>query len=309
MLDIVRTPIRVAEPVSQLSEDYMTLPLSQLFQQVGELAYNAMLAEVYLTPKPGLVDRQSNGAHDDMDVALFQRSANAIKPFLSQFVQRGWMLSKGNASDLLTGIRGIGINCERAMFGATFGVNTHKGMIFSLGLVCSAVGWLRGRKNPLTAVNISATIAVAGKGLVLLELEPKSLLPQTAGEKIYSQYGLTGARGEAESGFAMVMNYGLPTYQLCRQCGQTDEQALAQVLLTLMAHNPDTNLVSRGGLEGLYYVQQYAQELLLKYASTDVGFERAMVQFDDALVARNLSPGGSADLLAITRLIAQLVSM
>ena len=219
------------------------------------------------------------------------------------------MLSKGNASDLLTGIRGIGINCERAMFAATSGVNTHKGMIFSLGLVCSAVGWLRGRQKPLTAVNISATIAVAGKGLVLLELEPKSLLPQTAGEKIYSQYGLTGARGEAESGFAMVMNYGLPTYQLCRQCGQTDEQALAQVLLTLMAHNPDTNLVSRGGLVGLYYVQQYAQALLLKYASTDVGFERAMVQFDDDLVARNLSPGGSADLLAITRLIAQLVSM
>lgn len=76
--------------------------------------------------------------------------------------------------------------------------------------------------------------------------------------------------------------------------------ALLQTLLHLMAWNDDTNLVSRGGLEGLNFVQQQAQKLLWEGGVLSDGGMDALRRLDDELIIRHLSPGGSADLLAVT---------
>lgn len=104
------------------------------------------------------------------------------------------------------------------------------------------------------------------------------------GERQFQLYGLTGARGEAESGFATVR----------KALDAWNGQSLHGLLLRLMAVNQDSNLVSRGGIEGLRYVQGYARELLAN------GWDcEALLKMDKALIERNLSPGGSADLLSV----------
>ncbi|MEH0390050.1 triphosphoribosyl-dephospho-CoA synthase CitG [Vibrio mimicus] len=277
---------------------------------VGHLAYHAMMLEVHLTPKPGLVDTVNNGAHRDMDLNTFIVSAEAIAPYLQSFVSAGWESAGNPAAQLLTSLRPIGIEAEQAMFNATKGVNTHKGMIFILGLICGSVGWLKANQLKIDALHIGETIRQACQFLVIDELKAKrDCEPETAGERIYRQYGLTGARGEAASGLAMVTQHALPAYQTCLAQGASTEQALWHTLLVLMANNNDSNLVSRGGLEGLRFVQEQAQQLLVKGGFLYQDIEQALTSLDHVLIEKHLSPGGSADLLAATWLIHELVQL
>lgn len=274
---------------------------------VGHLAYHAMMLEVHLTPKPGLVDTVNNGAHHDMDINTFIMSAEAIAPYLQSFVSIGWENAANPADQLLSALRPVGIKAEQAMFEVTQGVNTHKGMIFILGLICGSVGWLRGNQRKIDAQRIGETIFQACQFLVIDELKVKRECKlETAGERIYRQYGLTGARGEAASGLSMVMRYSLPAYQDCLIKGASTEQALWHTLLVLMANNNDSNLAARGGLSGLGFVQEQAQQLLAKGGFLYQEIEQALTALDEALIEKHLSPGGSADLLAATWLINEL---
>ncbi|UXI02394.1 triphosphoribosyl-dephospho-CoA synthase CitG [Photobacterium sp. TY1-4] len=283
------------------------LPLINLFKLVGDLGFHAMMLEVHLTPKPGLVDLYSCGAHTDMDIQAFIASAEAIHPYLDKFAYAGWQCAGQPAHTLLAALRPIGLEAEQAMFRATRGVNTHKGMIFSLGLVCGAVGWLRGKQIAFDAMHISQTIKQCCAHLVRDELRGNTgRQPATSGEQIFQQYGLSGARGEAASGLATVMTHALPCYEASIAEGFSTEQALWQTLLVLMAENPDTNVVSRGGLAGLQFVQAQAQALLAQGGGMYPGIEDALIAMDQRFIERNLSPGGSADLLAVTWLLAQL---
>jgi triphosphoribosyl-dephospho-CoA synthase len=277
-----------------------------LFSLVAELAYHAMLVEVHLSPKPGLVDLINNGAHSDMDVSLFEGSASAIRPYLFDFLKAGLKHSEFSADTLLDSLRPIGIAAEKAMFEATNGVNTHKGMIFALGLVCGAVGWLKGKGIAIDSIHISQVIKRCSALLVSRELKTKNTETETHGERLYREFGLTGARGEAASGYQTVLTHSLPAYQNALLKGASAEQALWQSLLTLMANNEDTNVVSRGGMHGLRYVQNYASKLLKQGGWHDNYLEEKLLQFDRDLIARHLSPGGSADLLAITWLLAEI---
>ncbi|PTA89179.1 triphosphoribosyl-dephospho-CoA synthase CitG [Kosakonia sp. H7A] len=262
---------------------------------VPELAARALRLELDLTPKPGLVDRANNGSHQDMDHALFLRSIAAITPWFSVFEQAGREHAHKAAGVQLRLLRPAGIACEQAMFAATGGVNTHKGGIFSLGLLCFAAGRLQGQRQPLQAETLCRQVSEICRGLVARELAAR---PQavTAGERQFLEYGLTGARGEAEQGFATVRRAVLPYWHQ-----EQGERRLQHALLRLMAANPDSNLVSRGGIAGLRYVQDYAATLLA------VGWDNdALSEMDRALMARRLSPGGSADLLAVAYVLAQL---
>ena len=107
---------------------------------IATLAADALRSEVWLTPKPGLVDSINNGSHSDMDLPLFLRSIDAITPWLHQFYALGQQDFLQPRQAMLMRIRPTGIACEQAMFCATQGVNTHKGGIFSLGLLCTAAG-------------------------------------------------------------------------------------------------------------------------------------------------------------------------
>jgi triphosphoribosyl-dephospho-CoA synthase len=97
-----------------------------------------------------------------------------------------------------------------------------------------------------------------------------------------------------------VREHGLPAYARILQRGGREAEALHEALLHLLAVNHDTNLVHRGGLAGLAYVQARARSLIVAGGVQSPQFQRRMSNFDDVLIARNLSPGGSADLLAVT---------
>ncbi|KAA3668599.1 triphosphoribosyl-dephospho-CoA synthase CitG [Pectobacterium carotovorum] len=264
---------------------------------IDQRVAHALTMEVMLTPKPGLVDRANNGSHRDMDVALFQTSIQAIAPWFRHFSEAGYQHASIPLMQLLSQVRPIGIACEQAMLLATKGVNTHKGGIFAFGLLCSAAGWLAGRGERVTQRSLCDSVATMCHDVVRNELETCSGAA-TAGEHLYQRHGLTGARGEAASGFNTVCQYALPALQEAIAAGEDDETALLRTLLVLMAHNPDTNVVSRGGMDGLVFVQDYARRLLIGPLD-----RQALREMDDALIARNLSPGGSADLLALTWLL------
>ena len=264
--------------------------------RIAALATLALEEELALTPKPGLVDRANSGAHNDMDHVLFTRSIEAIAPWFGVFEELGEAYADREPREQLRLLRPAGIACEQAMFTATGGVNTHKGGVFSLGLLCAAAGRLNGQGRVVSADALCAEVGLMCHGLVNRELASRTGMA-TAGERQYHLLGLTGARGEAESGFATVRRHVLPAWH--STCG---ERRLQQALLQLMAVNPDSNLVSRGGMGGLRYVQTYAQNLL------DDGWEtKDLAEMDKQLTARRLSPGGSADLLAVSWVLGAMV--
>ncbi|WP_437615272.1 triphosphoribosyl-dephospho-CoA synthase CitG [Erwinia sp. V71] len=263
-------------------------------QQIAVLSHEALTREIWLSPKPGLVDALNSGAHRDMDLALFLASIEAVSPWFSHFVSVGQQSAALPAHEALAQARLPGLACEQAMFSATGGVNTHKGGIFSLGLLCFAAGRLQA--ETLTQSRLCAEVAALCHDLVARELK-HSARQATIGERLYHRFGLTGARGEAQSGFATVRRHVLPYWH--QEIDPT--RRLLNALLRLMAVNADTNVVSRGGIDGLRFVQQSARRLLIAGWCTD-----DLLALDAELTERNLSPGGSADLLAVSMVLAAL---
>lgn len=265
---------------------------------IGEQAYFALLDEAYLTPKPGLVDRANNGAHRDMNIATFEKSAVALRPFFVDFVYQGIRLAHLPETDILVKIRPIGVQAEQAMLAATQGINTHKGAIFSFGLICTAIGRYIAQ-NPNKVLNSQSIVEIctlAGRFVpnICLELTQQSAM--TAGAKIYQDHGLLGARGQAQAGFPLlVKNAAFFDRTL------DDNLARLLFLLQLMVENDDTNLVHRGGLEGLKFVKTQANRILQNFVhhQNEYHLIEELVQFDDACIERNLSAGGSADLTAL----------
>ena len=255
----------------------------------------AMKMEVELTPKPGLVDSANSGAHHDMDINTFYASIQAIKPYISQFLE-----AKPLSFDTL---RSIGVVCEKAMFVATNGVNTHKGMIFCLALICGALSSLKAKQESFTCKNIQKEICEWCEGLV-----EKDLLlshPTSAGARFFYETGSLGIRGMAQSGFALVVQGSLPFYEAHEKL-LGEEKSLKMTLLWLMVRLDDSTIWSRGGIEGLRYVQTKADEILLHVKNEPETLDACLCAFDEDLIARHLSPGGSADLLALTWLFAHL---
>lgn len=256
-------------------------PLSA--EEVVSAVERALLTEVRLTPKPGLVDIRNAGAHRDMDLASFEASTAVVAP-----------------EQVLMMLRPVGMACENDMLEVTGGVNTHRGAIFAFGLLSAAAGRLVSKGEPIEQHRLCDQVARFCRGMVMQELSSASGERLSKGEIHFLRYGFSGARGEAESGFLTVRTQALPVFNRMMEETGDSNLALLQTLLHLMAWNDDTNLVSRGGLAGLNYVQQEAQRLLWQGGVLADGGLEALRQFDDDLIARHLSPGGSADLLAVT---------
>ena len=271
---------------------------------IASLAHDALLRELLLTPKPGLVDRRNTGAHRDMDVALFTASAAAIRPWFGLFFRLGVEGAAIPVDLFLPTIRPDGLACERAMFTATGGVNTHKGSVFTFGLAAAATGRLLAR-GAFDADAICTEVAAMTASLVASELG-RAREATTAGEAIFLKHGLPGARGEAASGFATVRHGSLPVLRSTFAAGCDAETSLHAAFLHLLEHNADTNLVARGGIEGAAFARSEAAKLRNLGGARASGFHAAMCALDDAFIARNLSPGGSADLLALTWFLHRL---
>lgn len=290
----------------QLDRLKLILSLSNQYSLAAQLAQKALLKEVCLSPKPGLVDSINSGAHHDMDFDTFMRSIVAITPYLEQFYRHGRSANNESEPDLLLGLRKIGLACEQAMFSATGQVNTHKGGIFAFGLLLGAIGQLEIQQQTVNYQTICQKVAQICQGIVDKELVQKQTAT-TVGENLFKQYHLTGARGEAESGYITVRNIALPIYLDMREHGYDEETSLLQTLLYLLAHNNDTNLVSRGGIDGLQFVQRAAKSLIDQGGMRHHTSRAKLANLDRQFIARHLSPGGSADLVAITWFLAQYV--
>lgn len=270
----------------------------------AELAVESMYREINLTPKPGLVDRVNNGAHCDMTFALFMTSIAAIAPWFSVFFNVGRETARLAGPQTLRAIRPTGLACEQAMFNATGGVNTHKGGIFSLGLLCAAAGRLTQRDEALTQRSLCHETRLICTGIVEQELKTTGIA-KTKGEQQFQKYGFTGARGEAARGFITVRQAGLPQLQTALRQGESEDLALLRMFLGMMAVNPDTNLVSRGGVKGLNYARRYSRRLLKIKRLTANRLVKALCRMDAEFIKRNLSPGGSADLISVGWLLSQ----
>lgn len=236
-------------------------------ETLGEMAENALLAEVHFTPKPGLVDEANDGAHRDMDVPLFERSAHALRPCFEEFVRLGIQGASPAA------LQQAGVRAEQAMFAATGGVNTHKGAIYSGALLLHAAGRLLSGEEEGDLCELAAQTAAA--------------IPAptgTHGAAVRAQCG--GIRTEAVSGYPTAQ----AVLRQLRQSGPLD------ALLLSMSRLDDSTLWHRGGSEGAQLVRSRAADILAAPASEREARTRRL---DAELIERNLSPGGSADLLAM----------
>ena len=270
-------------------------------QWLGGQAARALLSEVCTTPKPGLVDRADTGSHRDMDIFTFVDSTAALLPYFSRVAELGQETSGFPFSQAFDRLRSEGLRAERAMLKATGGVNTHKGAIYSAGLICGAAGRLwsdSGFPSSMEAIlDESARLAASNA-----QQTPDHLCSETAtaGEKAYLRHGLRGVRGEAADGFPSVRNIAFPALHRALAGGKTLEEAGIYALLCLISNVDDTNLVARGGIEGQRWAARRASELLAHGCCDD---RASLEQFNKEMIKRNLSPGGCADLLAITYLL------
>ncbi len=263
---------------------------------VARLAVQALLYEVCVTPKPGLVDRRNNGSHRDMNFYSFMSSAAALWPYFEACVKLGGETADQPATETLAALRWPGIRAECEMLRAAGGVNTHKGAIYSMGLLCGALGRLK-REQWAEPETVLAEIAAMTQGTV--EKELGSVTPEsarTAGQRFYALYGVAGVRGEAEKGFPTVLSCGLPVLEEGLARGKTADEAGAAALLAILAHTTDTNMIARGGMERQTKVREQIGLLL---DQTPYPPEETIRKLDEDFTACNLSPGGSADLLSL----------
>lgn len=261
-------------PIEQVEAKTEELLLRFAAAELSAGARSALITELYLTPKPGLVDRSNCGAHSDMDCSLFEKSAAAIAPYFEHAVLLG-----ANGAKLAL-LEAEGISAEKAMFAATGGVNTHKGAVFLFMLLLYGCGsfFLRG-ENPF-----DAAAALAAE---------KSAAKNTHGAKIREKYCISGVFGEAATGFSTAI---FAAELLAGGCTPL------RVLFEIMARTADSNVLFRGGKAALAFVKESAA------AALSLPEEELLAEaerLDREFILRGISPGGCADILALAIFIAR----
>lgn len=265
-------------------------------EYVAVQAFFALNQEFNATPKPGLVDRSNRGAHKDMGIRHFFASANALRPYFARFTEEGWMTRDAHPTETFRRIRPMGLKAEQAMLRATHGVNTHKGAIFTIGLLCAAAGRLspdQWQPKKLLALCGEMTQGLVAQDFAGITLENA----KTAGERIYARYGVTGVRGQAEAGFPAVLEVGLPVLRQGLQQGLSVNDAGCVALLHLIAATDDTNLIHRSNRQTQLEIKEQIAAMLRE---TPFPKMDSIAELDKSFIEKNLSPGGSADLLAAT---------
>ena len=274
---------------------------------IGHLASMALQAELDTTPKPGLVDRNDNGAHRDMDHALMQRSIQALHPYFVRLAQLGFNGKQPCHDEIVN----IGIEAEREMFKATGGVNTHKGALFSIGL--AAVALAGEAFSRITQAERCGTMAyndVNSKQIQYLSNSIASLarlFPDTNGthgSKAKANNILKGALDNAREGYTQLFKAWLPFY--IDRIAEGDNYALHKTLLRIMCDLDDTNIVYRTSMETMQEVKTEARQML-DASRNIVNFEAALQAMNTDYIHRNISPGGSADMLSLVVFLSCIV--
>jgi triphosphoribosyl-dephospho-CoA synthase len=268
---------------------------------LGALARQALIAEAELTPKPGLVDRRGSGAHSDLSLAVMRTSAFAIEPFIRQMAFQS--MNERPSARLRTTLAATGRAAENAMLRVTNGTNTHKGAIWTLGLLAAAAGrdedQLIRRRNAVRR-NLNAAAIARAAGQIASFDDPHPAKNLSHGQIVAEKFGVTGARGEAVNGFPHIIEVGLPVLR-ARRCAHAPESvARLDALLNIMARLDDTCLLYRGGKLALQAAKQGAAAMITAGGAGSESGRKHLYALDTRLLELGVSPGGSADLLAGT---------
>ena len=276
--------VRKAMEQGDMSTIRQLVPPTTLPYIIAHLATQALQAELDTTPKPGLVDKDNNGAHRDMDYALMQRSIDTLHPYFVKLA----LLGCADALPTHTSIRDIGIEAEKAMLSATNGVNTHKGALFSMGLAVVAAAHEKDTDSLQTTIKALA-----------------ASFPDTNGThgskaKLLSKgtTAIKGALDNAREGYEMLFAEWLPFYIERRK--ERDAHTLHKTLLRIMCDLDDTNVIYRTDLATAEEVKQEARALLDSFSKA------ALRDMDRHYTTRNISPGGAADMLSLTIFIGSI---
>lgn len=266
---------------------------NQYAKWLANSAVESLVDEVSLTPKPGLVDQADNGSHKDLTYSMMMNSAISLE---ETFYKMAILSMEQQPSQTLREKFGeVGREGERQMYMLTNGVNTHKGAIWTLGLLVASAAI--NYNKPFTTEKILETVSTVAS------IEDRYVPDvSTNGKKAISKYGGTGAKQEAQNGLPHVRDYSLPLY-MKKLMTNDEKQAKYAALLILMGTLNDTCILHRGGKEGLQYVQNCARNLLERQAIT----EKELNDLNESFIKKNLSPGGSADLFAATLFLHKLV--
>ena len=253
--------------------------------RIAGLATACLLRELETYPKPGLVSPRDPGSHADMTAETFRRSAAALEPYFGALAAAA---ADGFGMDRL---RAIGRDAEHAMLDATGGINTHRGAIFGLGLLCAAAGIAE------PGASLGSHVARRWGDAILRDAAPTD----THGGQARLRFAAGGARVEAATGFPALYGVGLPALRRARLLAPHDpEAARVACCFALIAHLEDTNLLHRGGADGLAFARGTALGFLHDGGTAQPQWRARAEHIHRAFAIRNLSPGGSADLLAMT---------
>jgi len=268
---------------------------------IASLAVQAMLYEASCAPSPGLVSQTSSGAHTDMDYFTFLDSATALINPLIHCTEAGF--SSRSPQKIFHQLREIGKVGEQQMFKKTSGVNTHKGMLFLLGIGCAAGGkalFKGARFSSLQSIIKEFTSGLVERELNsgLLETNNDDKLILTNGERLFLQHKVEGIRGEVQRGLPTVFDFSLPFYKANQ--GLSQNHRLVQTLLAIMKFCEDTTILHRHSLETLKEVQEKAKQILDIGGVTTTQGLKAIEEMNEDFSNRKISPGGSADLLGVT---------
>lgn len=281
---ISATSLRRALDKGNLKEAMEYIPKSTVPYLVADLAERALRLELDTTPKPGLVDRQDNGAHKDMDYALMSKSISALRPYLTR-------LAVESAKDIDPAkIKEIGIEAEKAMLKATGGVNTHKGALFCIGLSVAAASCL--------ACSTGAVEAYSFKELVSRVASEIPSARGTHGAEAKRSFKAVGALENARAAYPELFTDWLPYYRSL----EGDPFRCHKTLLHIMTTLDDTNILHRRGAEGLAHAEAEAARLLEDFS------ESGLSSLNKDFIRENISPGGSADMLSLTIFIESIIN-
>jgi triphosphoribosyl-dephospho-CoA synthase len=267
---------------------------------IASQAVLALRHELAAWPKPGLVSHVDRGSHTDMDAAMMQASAEALQPFFAELARAG------RDSTGIDGLRAIGLRAEAAMLAVTGGVNTHRGAIFGLGLLCAAAGGVAEISTEGAAVSpVRLGDVVMRRWASKIRRGPGPLFSH--GAAALRRYGAGGARAEAAGGFRSIYEVGWPALRQGRSLQPDDPDAApVQACFALIAAVCDTNLLHRGGADGMRYAAEAAASFLSQGGVAAADWRVRAAAVHAGFVTRRLSPGGCADLLAMTLFVDAL---
>ena len=282
----------------------------KLIGTIAQAAQHALFYEVALSPKPGLVDPISNGAHNDMDFQTFQISIETLTPFFQEYIEAGFT-HKGNTKSLFKKLRSMGYQAEQAMLVATNDINTHKGANFSFAVILGAIGWHMQQcfiqRLPLNAKQTEQILDFTGELTHDLIKEDFHDLARkthrTHGEELFLTHGISGIRGEAAQCYPSLTSILLPYLRSANY--HAPDEVFLRALVLLMSEIEDGNILHRGGIQEWQKVQQETKKIHQAKLPWKQLLDELTI-YDQRLTKRNLSPGGAADLLSLGIFFAQL---